>query len=58
MKKLKIDYDQIIKNKDDLLKQLHSLLKESIYMMCCDEIFIKEVHALRIAIRILEELEE
>ena len=58
MKKLKIDYDQIIQNKDDLLKQLHSLLKESTYMMCYDEVFIKEVHALRIAIRVLEELEE
>lgn len=56
MKKLKIYYDQIIQNKDDLLKQLHSLLKEANYMMCCDEIFIKDSHALRIAIRILEEL--
>ena len=58
MKKLKIDYDQIIQNKDDLLKQLRSLLKESIYMMSCDEIFIKDAHALRITIRILEELKE
>ena len=58
MKKLKIDYDQIIQNKDDLLKQLHSLLNEANCMMYCDEIFIKDAHALRIAIRILEELKE
>lgn len=54
----KLEYDNIIKNKDDLLNQLESLKEEAIYMMkgSIDDIFQKDLHALRIVINYLKEM--
>lgn len=57
----KIEYDNIIKNKDDLIKQLESLKEEAIYMLknpFHDEVFQKDLHALRIVLNLLKELLE
>lgn len=54
-----IKYDNIIKNKDDLIKQLESLKEEAIYMLKNpnhDEIFQRDLHALRIVINFIKEL--
>ena len=54
-----IEYDNIIKNKDDLINQLESLKEEAIYMLknpYHDEIFQKDLHALRIVIRLIKSL--
>lgn len=54
-----IEYDNIIKNKDELLKQLNSLKEEAIYMLKNpnhDEVFQKDLHALRIVINFIKEL--
>ena len=54
-----IEYDNIIKNKDDLIKQLESLKEEAIYMLknpYHDEIFQRDLHALRIVINFIKEL--
>lgn len=54
-----IEYDNIIKNKDDLLKQLESLKEEAIYMLknpFHDEVFQRDLHALRIVINFIKEL--
>ena len=54
-----IEYDNIIKNKDDLIKQLESLKDEAIYMLknpYHDEIFQRDLHALRIVINFIKEL--
>ena len=54
-----IKYDNIIKNKDDLIKQLESLKDEAIYMLKNpnhDEVFKKDLHALRIAINFIKEM--
>lgn len=54
-----IEYDNIIKNKDDLIKQLESLKDEAIYMLknpYHDEVFQKDLHALRIVINFIKEL--
>ena len=54
-----IKYDNIIKNKDDLIKQLESLKEEAIYMLknpYHDEIFQRDLHALRIVINFIKEL--
>ena len=55
-----IEYDNIIKNKDDLIKQLESLKDEAIYMLknpYHDEVFQKDLHALRIVINFINEIE-
>lgn len=54
-----IEYDNIIKNKDDLIKQLESLKEEAIYMLKNpnhDEVFQKDLHALRIVIKLINTL--
>ena len=54
-----IEYDNIIKNKDDLIKQLESLKDEAIYMLKNpnhDEVFQRDLHALRIVINFINEL--
>lgn len=54
-----IKYDNIIKNKDDLISQLESLKEEAIYMLKNpnhDEIFQRDLHALRIVINFIKEL--
>ena len=56
----KIEYDNIIKNKDDLIKQLESLKEEAIYMLknpFHDEVFQKDLHALRIVLNLLRNME-
>jgi len=54
-----IEYDNIIKNKIQLLKQLRGLKKDEIINMRSfvnfTDIFQKDVHALRIAIRYIKE---
>ena len=55
-RKLNIEYDNIIRNKDDLISQLESLKEEAIYMLKNpnhDEVFQKDLHALRIVINML-----
>lgn len=55
----KIEFDNIIKNKDDLINQLESLKEEAIYMLkdpYHDEVFQKDLHALRITISILQDI--
>lgn len=54
-----IEYDNIIKNKDDLISQLESLKDEAIYMLknpYHDEVFLKDLHALRIIINYIKEI--
>ena len=54
-----IEYDNIIKNKDDLINQLESLKEEAIYMLKNpnhDEVFQRDLHALRIVINFINEL--
>jgi len=56
--KCNIQYDNIIKDKDELLNQLESLKEEAIYMLKNpnhDEIFQKDLHALRIVINMIKE---
>ena len=56
MKKILINFDNVIKNKDELIHQLESLKEEAIYMLrnpYHDEVFLKDLHALRIAISII-----
>ena len=51
-----IEYDNIINNKDDLISQLESLKEEDIYMLKNsnhDEVFQRDLHALRIVINML-----
>ena len=55
-RKLNIEYDNIIRNKDDLISQLESLKEEAIYMLKNpnhDEVFQRDLHALRIVINML-----
>ena len=57
----KLIYDNIIKNKEELINQLESLKEEAIYMLKCpnhDEIFQKDLHALRIVISFLMEVKD
>lgn len=54
-----IEYDNIIKNKDDLISQLESLKDEAIYMLknpYHDEVFQRDLHALRIVINFIKDL--
>ena len=54
-----IEYDNIIKDKDDLIKQLESLKEEAIYMLKNpnhDEVFQRDLHALRIVIKLINTL--
>ena len=55
---VQLEYDNIIHNKDELLKQLESLKQESIIMlrsmMDCD-VFQKDLHALRIVIKYIKD---
>lgn len=56
MSKLNIEYDNIIKDKDELISQLESLKEEAIYMLKNpnhDEVFLRDLHALRIVINML-----
>ncbi len=58
MKKFNLEFDNVIKNKEELINQLESLKEEAIYMLKCpnhDEIFQKDLHALRIVITFLKE---
>ena len=48
------DFDNFIKNKDELIEQLESLKEEAKYMMKCDIIFQKDFHALKIVINYLK----
>lgn len=55
------EYDNIIKNKDELIKQLESLKDEAIYMLrnpFHDEVFQKDLHALKIVLKAIKEVEE
>jgi len=57
-RKCNIQYDNIIKDKDELLNQLESLKEEAIYTLKNpnhDEIFQKDLHALRIVINMIKE---
>ena len=59
-KKYKIEYDNIIKNKDELIAQLESLKEEALYMLKNpnhDEVFQRDLHALRIVINMLGGIE-
>ena len=59
-KKYKIEYDNIIENKDELVAQLESLKEEAIYMLKNpnhDEVFQRDLHALRIVINMLGGIE-
>ena len=62
MKNPILEYDNIIKNKDELIKQLESLKDEAIYMLKSpvnsdeDNIFQKDLHALRIVINYIKEV--
>ena len=54
-----IEYDNIIKNKDDLISQLESLKEEAIYMLKNpnhDEVFLRDLHALIIVINYIKEM--
>jgi len=54
---MNIEYDDIIKDKNELIKQLESLKEEAIYMMrnpFHDEVFQKDLHALKIVLHMLE----
>ncbi len=58
-----IEYDNIIKNKDDLLYQLNSLKQdalENFREMPNDlkTIFQRDLHALRIVIRLIKDVEK
>ena len=56
-----IEYDNIIKNKDELLNQLESLKDEAIYMLknpFHDEVFQRDLHALRIVIKLIKDVEK
>ena len=55
-RKNNIEYDNIIQNNEDLISQLESLKEEAIYMLKNpnhDEVFQKDLHALRIVINML-----
>lgn len=59
--KANLEYDNIIKDKEDLLSQLESLKQEAIYMMKsvvndCQNVFNRDFHALSIVIRFIEEM--
>ena len=62
MKNSTLEYDNIIKNKDELIKQLESLKDEAIYMLKSpvnsdeDNIFQKDLHAIRIVINYIKEV--
>ena len=59
-RKLNIEYDNIIRDKDDLISQLESLKEEAIYMLKNpnhDEVFQRDLHALRIVINMLGGIE-
>ena len=54
---MNIEYDNIIKDKNELIKQLESLKEEAIYMLrnpFHDEVFQKDLHALNIVLHMLE----
>lgn len=54
-----IEYDNIIKDNVELLKQLESLKEEAIYMLknpYHDEVFQKDLHALKITIDALKRI--
>lgn len=60
MKKIIIEYNNIIKNKQELLDQIKSLQQEALYMMkgTCgrEEIFKKDFKALMIIKDVIEQL--
>ena len=54
-----IEYDNIIKDKAELIKQLESLKEEAVYMLknpFHDEVFQKDLHALIIVINLIKSL--
>lgn len=53
-----LEFNNHIKNIDELIKQLESLKKESKVMFTTDEIFRNDFHALKIAVRYFKELKE
>lgn len=55
-KKIEIEYDNHIKNIDELIEQLKSLKQEALIMLPEDLVFQRDYHALKIIIRYLEEL--
>lgn len=57
-KRPELEFDNHIKNIDDLIKQLESLKKESRLMFTTDQIFRDDFHALKIAVRYFKILKE
>lgn len=53
-----IEFDNHIKNIDDLIKQLESLKQEAKVMFTSDQIFRDDFHALKIAVRYFKDLKE
>ena len=59
--KLELGYDDIIKNKEELLEQLESLKEDAIWRVQStvaglNEVFKRDLHALKIAIRVIKEM--
>lgn len=59
--KLELEYDDIIKNKKELIEQLESLKEDAIWHMQStvddlNEVFKRDLHALKIAIRVIKEM--
>lgn len=59
--KANLEYDNIIKDKEDLLSQLESLKEDAIAHLQCtvsgfEEVFQRDLHALKIVIHYLKEL--
>lgn len=57
-KRPELEFNNHIKNIDDLIKQLESLKKESRLMYTTDRIFRDDFHALKIAVRYFKNLKE
>lgn len=53
-----LEFNNHIKNIDDLIKQLESLKQEAKVMFTSDQIFRDDFHALKIAVRYFKDLKE
>lgn len=53
-----LEFDNHIKNVDDLIKQLESLKQEAKVMFTSDQIFRDDFHSLKIAVRYFKDLKE
>ena len=53
-----LEFNNYIKNIDDLINQLESLKKESRLMFTTDQIFRDDFHALKISVRYFKDLKE